>query len=88
MRADCEKVETRIVYDVLNTQENLASEGVLSLYAESDKNPTGTCAVLVHGGERSLVANIGWFIVFFSVITKKDLRHCGSRQPNEYLKKQ
>jgi len=39
-------------------KENLASEGVLSLYAESDKNPTGTCAVLVHGGERSLVANI------------------------------
>jgi adenosine kinase len=34
------------------------ADGVTTLYYESDKYPTGTCAVLVNGGERSLVANL------------------------------
>eukprot|EP00921_Rhytidocystis_pertsovi_P004733 GHVQ01008214.1.p1 GENE.GHVQ01008214.1~~GHVQ01008214.1.p1 ORF type:complete len:368 (-),score=44.46 GHVQ01008214.1:184-1287(-) len=37
----------------------LSEEGVLGLYAESDKNPTGVCGVLVNGGERSLVTSLG-----------------------------
>ncbi len=33
-------------------------DGVTTLYYESETSPTGTCAVLVNGGERSLVANL------------------------------
>ncbi|CEM30237.1 unnamed protein product [Vitrella brassicaformis CCMP3155] len=35
-----------------------SKEGFIPLFAESDKNPTGSCAVPVVSGERSLVANI------------------------------
>lgn len=34
-------------------------DGVLVSYQKNPNVPTGTCAVLVHGGERSLVANLG-----------------------------
>jgi adenosine kinase len=35
-----------------------SEEGVLVHYQKSKDQPTGTCAVLVNGGERSLVANL------------------------------
>ncbi len=42
-----------------NTLEKCASEeGVLVHYQKSTTTPTGTCAVLINGGERSLVANL------------------------------
>ncbi|RYH15649.1 hypothetical protein EON65_31430 [archaeon] len=34
-------------------------DGVNVLYQKNASAPTGTCAVLIHGGERSLVANLG-----------------------------
>lgn len=41
------------------TLERCAHEdGVNVLYQKNPSVPTGTCAVLVHGGERSLVANL------------------------------
>jgi adenosine kinase len=41
------------------TLEKCASEdGVLCLYQKNPEIPTGTCAVLINGGERSLVANL------------------------------
>jgi adenosine kinase len=41
------------------TLERCASEdGVLVCYQKNESVSTGTCAVLVHGGERSLVANL------------------------------
>jgi adenosine kinase len=36
----------------------VAEDGVLACYQKSVDTPTGTCAVLVNGGERSLVANL------------------------------
>jgi len=42
-----------------NTLEKCATEeGVLVHYQKSESTPTGTCAVLINGGERSLVANL------------------------------
>eukprot|EP01031_Cornospumella_fuschlensis_P032203 gene32204-38948_t len=42
------------------TLERCAHEdGVNVLYQKNASAPTGTCAVLIHGGERSLVANLG-----------------------------
>lgn len=35
-----------------------AEDGVQTHYMVDETTPTGTCAVLVHGGERSLVANL------------------------------
>jgi len=35
------------------------SDGVLVDYMKDKEHPTGTCAVLVKGGERSLIANLG-----------------------------
>lgn len=35
------------------------NDGVLVHYQKNSTLPTGTCAVLIHGGERSLVANLG-----------------------------
>lgn len=35
-----------------------AKDGVETLYYEDSKNPTGTCGVCVHQGERSLIANL------------------------------
>jgi len=35
------------------------ADGVSVYYHEDDKEPTGTCAVLVHHKERSLIANLG-----------------------------
>ena len=44
----------------MNYVETCASaDGVKVLYQKNPALPTGTCAVLVHGGERSLVANLG-----------------------------
>jgi adenosine kinase len=41
------------------TLEKCATEdGVLVHYQKSSTVPTGTCAVLIHGGERSLIANL------------------------------
>ncbi|KAG5189593.1 flagellar associated protein, partial [Tribonema minus] len=39
-------------------EECAAADGVQVNYMHDDATPTGTCAVLVHGGERSLVANL------------------------------
>eukprot|EP00611_Tribonema_gayanum_P021578 TRINITY_DN4179_c0_g1_i3.p1 TRINITY_DN4179_c0_g1~~TRINITY_DN4179_c0_g1_i3.p1 ORF type:complete len:285 (+),score=106.12 TRINITY_DN4179_c0_g1_i3:2290-3144(+) len=39
-------------------EECAAADGVQVHYMHDDGTPTGTCAVLVHGGERSLVANL------------------------------
>lgn len=36
-----------------------ASDGVLAHYLKDAEQPTGTCAVLVKDGERSLIANLG-----------------------------
>jgi adenosine kinase len=36
----------------------VAEDGVLACYQKSTDTPTGTCAVLINGGERSLVANL------------------------------
>jgi len=42
-----------------NTLEKCATEeGVQVHYQKHPTTPTGTCAVLIHGGERSLVANL------------------------------
>ena len=38
--------------------KSVAEDGVLACYQKSTDTPTGTCAVLVNGGERSLVANL------------------------------
>jgi adenosine kinase len=38
--------------------KSCAADGVNCHYREDDTHATGTCAVLVHGGERSLVANL------------------------------
>jgi len=35
-----------------------AEDGLTTLYNEVDGTPTGTCAVLINGGERSLIANL------------------------------
>lgn len=40
-------------------QKKASEDGVLVHYQRTTESPTGTCAVLVNGGERSLVANIG-----------------------------
>eukprot|EP00922_Rhytidocystis_sp_ex-Travisia-forbesii_P038446 GHVS01057270.1.p1 GENE.GHVS01057270.1~~GHVS01057270.1.p1 ORF type:complete len:356 (+),score=60.08 GHVS01057270.1:74-1141(+) len=40
-------------------KELLANEGVLGLYQEAESTGTGVCAVLVNGGERSLVTRLG-----------------------------
>lgn len=40
-------------------EQKAVEDGVKVLYQKCDGVPTGTCAVLVNGGERSLVANIG-----------------------------
>ncbi len=39
-------------------EEYATSDGVLVNYQHTPDVPTGTCAVLIHGGERSLVANL------------------------------
>ncbi|CAM9153394.1 unnamed protein product [Phaeothamnion confervicola] len=46
--------------DVFGDQlaECAAADGVITHYQRDAETPTGTCAVLVHGGERSLVANL------------------------------
>ena len=36
----------------------VSEDGVLACYQKSTDTPTGTCAVLINGGERSLVANL------------------------------
>jgi len=40
-------------------EEQAAKDGVLVNYMKNPSVPTGTCAVLINGGERSLVANLG-----------------------------
>jgi len=35
------------------------ADGITAYLMEDFQSPTGTCAVLVHGGERSLIANLG-----------------------------
>ena len=40
-------------------QSCASDDGVLVHYQRTADVPTGTCAVLVNGGERSLVANLG-----------------------------
>jgi adenosine kinase len=40
-------------------REETKKEGVLAHYQETPEHPTGTCAVLVHDRERSLVAHLG-----------------------------
>ena len=40
-------------------QKCASEDGVLVHYQRTSEAPTGTCAVLVNGGERSLVANLG-----------------------------
>ena len=40
-------------------QSCASDDGVLVHYQRTTEHPTGTCAVLVNGGERSLVANLG-----------------------------
>ena len=40
-------------------QSCAASDGVLAHYLKDSEQPTGTCAVLVKDGERSLIANLG-----------------------------
>jgi len=40
-------------------QSCAASDGVLAHYLKDTEQPTGTCAVLVKDGERSLIANLG-----------------------------
>ena len=39
-------------------KEAAAADGLTTLYYEAEGTPTGTCAVLVSGGERSLMANL------------------------------
>eukprot|EP00744_Colponema_vietnamica_P003542 GILI01005417.1.p1 GENE.GILI01005417.1~~GILI01005417.1.p1 ORF type:complete len:364 (-),score=137.12 GILI01005417.1:92-1156(-) len=39
-------------------RESVTKDGVKVHYLEDDVTPTGTCACLIHNGERSLVANI------------------------------
>lgn len=39
-------------------EESAAKDGVLVNYQKNESTPTGTCAVLINGGERSLVANL------------------------------
>lgn len=39
-------------------EECAAADGVLAHYMKDETTPTGTCAVLVKGGERSLIANL------------------------------
>jgi len=39
-------------------KECATADGVLVHYMEDESTPTGTCAALIHGGERALVANL------------------------------
>lgn len=39
-------------------EEEMTKDGVTPIYLKDEKTPTGTCAVLINGGERSLVANL------------------------------
>jgi adenosine kinase len=39
-------------------KESASKSGVAAHFLEDEKTPTGTCAVLVNGKDRSLVANI------------------------------
>jgi len=39
-------------------KEQLAADKVKALFLTTEEKPTGTCAVLVKGGERSLIANL------------------------------
>lgn len=44
---------------MVSTTEGCAkADGVKVCYQKSTTEPTGTCACLIHGGERSLVANL------------------------------
>ena len=45
-------------FDLL-IEQKAVEDGVKVLYQKCAEQATGTCAVLVNGGERSLVANIG-----------------------------
>lgn len=42
----------------VSTEKCAQEDGVRVIYQKNPDVPTGTCAVLVHGGERSLVANL------------------------------
>ena len=42
-----------------NLQRAAEADGVATHYLHDTSAPTGTCAVLINGGERSLVANLG-----------------------------
>lgn len=44
---------------VWSAEESATNEGVNMLLQKTPGYPTGTCAVLVNGSERSLVANLG-----------------------------
>jgi sugar/nucleoside kinase (ribokinase family) len=43
---------------LLSTERCASQDGVNVHYQKHASTPTGTCAVLVHGGERSLIANL------------------------------
>lgn len=46
------------VFSTVNTEKCVTEDGVHAFYQKNPAVPTGSCAVLVHGGERSLVANL------------------------------
>ncbi|XP_062124874.1 adenosine kinase-like [Drosophila sulfurigaster albostrigata] len=59
------------------TLEKKASEdGVRTLYQERPEAPTGTCAVIVNGSNRSLVANLGASALFSEEWMKNNENMC------------
>ncbi|KAH8360002.1 hypothetical protein KR093_010054, partial [Drosophila rubida] len=51
-------------------------DGVRTLYQERDGSPTGTCAVIVKGMNRSLIANLGAAALFSEEWLKSDEHIC------------